>query len=119
MVESGTPTITIPDTYSSCGQEGGDRPPYDLSLIEVLNAGTRNVWLYDRTGWADIANLGLTDECPLSSRGAHGLAAVLATEIDGPQGFIPDTVRASAAAFLRSLSYKGGSEHPVVAGVYF
>ena len=86
---------------------------------EVLDGATRNLWLYDRNGWVDVAALEAADECPLSHRGVHGLAACLATEIDGPKGFIPETVTASAAAFMRSLSFKGGSTRPEPEAVYF
>jgi hypothetical protein len=119
VVVSGSATVTIPTTYSFCGEEGSDRPPYDLSLIEVQDGATRNVWLYDRNEWVDIAELTIDGDCPLSGRNLHGLAAVLATEIDGPQGFIPDTVRASAQQFLRQLAWKNGSQRPPRTAEYF
>lgn len=111
--------ITIADTYACNGTEGNDRPPYDLSLIEVWDGTTRNVWLYDRTGWTDIAALTIDGDCPLSTRGFDGLAACVATRIDGTQGFIPPSVASAAAAFRLSLSYKSGSERAPRSAVYY
>lgn len=119
VVVSGGAVITIPDTYALDGDEGDDRPPYDLSLIEVQDGATRNVWLYDRNDWVDIAALTIDGTCPLATRGIQGLAACLATELDGPKGFIPDTVVKSARMFLFGLSYKSGSERAPRTAVYF
>lgn len=119
VVASGSPTITIPDTYSFCGEVGSDRTPYDLSLIEVQNGATRNVWIYDR-GWADIAALAIGDACPLSNRGINGLAGVLARSAMGPfTAEVSPFVAREAMRFLGQLSYKSGSERPARADVYF
>lgn len=119
VVKSGTPAVTIPDTYACDGSEGTDRPPYDLSLIEVQGVSGRNVWLYDRTAWVDIAALALDDDCPLASRGLNGLAGCLAMEIAGSQGDVPDMAQRAASQFMAGLSYKTGSERAPRQALYY
>lgn len=116
---SGSPTITIPDTYAEDGEAGTDRAPYDLSLIEVQDGATRNRWLYDRNDWVDLVGLTLGSTCPLADRGINGFAASLAMEIAGPFGDIPSRVFQSAAAFKQGLSYKLGSTRPPRVTSYF
>ena len=117
---SGSPTITIPSTYAFDGDAGTDRPPYDLSLIEVQDGATRNVWLYDRSAWVDLVGLTTSDDCPLTDRGLNGLCACLALEMSGPHGDpLPNSVRVSAALFKQALSYKTGSDDRPRTNEYF
>lgn len=117
---SGSPTITIPTTYAYDGTIGADRPPYDLSLIEVQDGNTRNRWLYDRSAWVDIAGLATSDTCPLAERGLHGLACCLADLIAGPtRGQLTPEDKAAAFSFKQALSYKTGSARPPRTAEYF
>lgn len=107
---TGSPTITIPDTFDFDGEEGDARPPYDLSLIEVQDGSDRNVWLYDRSDWVDLNALDLNAECPLSTRGVNGLAACLATSANGPfMAEVPPLVMREALKFLQTITFKAGS----------
>lgn len=125
LLSSGV-TLTEPTTISAeDSADGVARQPRDLSLYEKLtDTGTRSVRLYDRTGWVDLLNLALADVAPLSSRGMMGLAAALAisggfTAMFGlGQGINPD-VRALAAQFMASLSYKLGSTRDRSQAEYF
>lgn len=119
VIASGSPTITIPTTYAQDGDAGTDRAPYDLSLIEVQDGQTRNVWLYDRSAWVDLTDLALEDACPLALRGMSGLAACLALEIAGPSWTATDAIMRLAAQFKQALSYKIGSTRPVRTASYF
>lgn len=120
VIASGSPTITIPATYDEDGEAGSDRTPYDLSVIEVKNGAARNVWLYDRSNWVDLVALELSDTCPLSDRGAHGLACCLAQELSGPfTEQLPQSVISSAFKFKQAISYKLGSERPARTAEYF
>jgi len=105
VITSGSPTITIPDAFGDDDKVGTTRPPYDLSLIEVVGA-TRKVWLYDTNGWVDINALALGDTCPLARRG--NLAAVLALEIHGPFKDAPH-IQKAAGNFLSVISLKHGT----------
>lgn len=113
VVAIGGAVVTIPTAYAENGKDGDDRPPYDLSLIEVQSGSTRNVWLYDRNGWVDLLGLELTDQCPLAARGLHGLSCCVAQTMTGPFGAQSDLrrdTRLAAAAFKQALSYKTGSD---------
>jgi hypothetical protein len=104
-------TITIPDTVTDC-EEGGSRAPRDLALIETIVDGTRTLKIWDRTGWVSLLGLATNDLAPLASRGAWGLAAVLATSgaFAAMFGGEPSAdVRQAARAFSLALSYKIGS----------
>lgn len=117
---SGSPTITIPTTYAEDGDEGSDRTPYDLSVIEVQAGATRNVWLYDRGAWVDLVALELADTCPLADRGFHGLACCLAQEISSAFGAqLAATVISASFTFRQAISYKLGSERPARTAEYF
>ena len=98
---------------ASMSVDGADRQPRDLSLYESLtSAGVRSVRLYDRTQWVDLIDLTLTDDAPLASRGAMGLAAAVACS-----GGFSDMFGATAGPallgrstrFLSSLTHKLGS----------
>lgn len=117
---SGSPTITIPSTYAQDGEEGTDRTPYDLSLIEVQDGATRNVWVYDRSAWVDLKGLTLSSTCPFAERGESGLAACLAITLADTFGApIGRSVSSAAAAYRQALSYKLGSERPGREQVFF
>lgn len=117
---SGSPVVTIPDTYAEDGEAGTDRPPYDLSLIEVQDGATRNVWLYDRNDWVDLRGLVLADTCPLSDRGEHGLACCVAELAVAPFGReLPRSVVLAAATFKQAISHKYGSTRPARTNDYF
>lgn len=116
---SGSPTITIPTTYADDGTEGTDRAPYDLSLIDVTNGATHNVWLYDRDAWVDLKGLTLGSSCPLAERGLNGLAACLAIEIADPAWSLTRSVNVAAFNFKTALSYKLGSTRPGREQTYF
>ena len=106
-----------------CGSTGDTRQPRDLALYESLTStGTHTAKLYDRTAWVDLLGLTSSDVAPLSSRGASGLAACLATsggfaDLFGAQAG-PGTV-AVARHFLRNLMGKVGSTQDTSGGVYF
>lgn len=118
---SGSPTITIPTTYREDGEEGTDRPPYDLSLIEVQSGSTRAVWLYDRSAWVNLVGLTLNSTCPLAdTRGKFGFACCLAEHFTGFAGAsIPPQVMRAAQQFRHGLSYKLGSDRPAQTAEYF
>lgn len=99
------------------------RQPRDLALYESLTqAGTHSAKLYDRKEWVDLLGLEQSDEAPLSSRNAYGLAACLATS----GGFISmfggepsPAVINLARQFTRSLMAKQGSTQDQSAGIYY
>lgn len=110
---SGSPVITIPTTYRADGEPGTDRPPYDLSLIEVQDGATRKTWLYDRSAWVDLQALTLASDCPLAERGIQGLSACVADEIlSYVDRELPESAKRSAFRFRHALSYKLGSDRP-------
>lgn len=105
--------------------DGVERQPRDLSLYESVDSdGVRSVRLYDRTAWVDLLNLESSDIAPLSSRGAMGLAACLATSgafcamFNDTASMNPD-VRGMANRFRTSLCYKQGSTRDRTASEYF
>lgn len=114
-------TITIPDTIDS-DVHSDERAPRDLSVIETLIGGERDVRLWDRSAWISMLNLSASAEAPLASRGAWGLAAALAvsgaftTMFGGELG--PD-VRMSALRFQNGVAAKFGSTHDSIAGSYY
>lgn len=115
-------TITYPTSYGDDGEEGDDRQPYDLSIIETFNTTTsaRTVKLWDRDSWVTLTGLALADEAPLSKRGELGLSALLAENIAGSFGVeIPTSVARLAAGFRFGLSYKLGSDRPARTAEYF
>lgn len=107
-------TLTEPTLIdASVSSDGTDRQPRDLALYEKLTStGVRTVRLYDRTRWVNLTGLALTDDAPLASRGAWGLAAALACsggfcDTFGAQP--PQPLLARSQRFLSSLTHKLGS----------
>lgn len=119
-------TLTEPVTIAaSDSADGLERAPRDLSVYEKIDSsGTRTVRLFDRTGWVDLLGLVSSDTAPLSSRGALGLAAALATS-GGFAAMFNDTatmnpdVRTLARNFCVGLSYKMGSTRDRLNVEYF
>jgi hypothetical protein len=113
-----TSTVTRPTTITN---DGDERTPYDLSLIEQIESGTRKVYLYDRTAWVRIDALTLDDDCPLAMRGKDGLAAAFAirfVEMFGGDTITP-SVAGMARHFIGQISHKHASTSPVQQGSYF
>jgi hypothetical protein len=113
-----TSTVSTPSTITN---DGNERAPYDLSLIEAIESGTRKVYLYDRTGWVRIDNLTLDSTAPLSTRGMDGLAAAFAlrfVEMFG-EGTIGPAMADLGRRFMGSISGKHGTTQPVSAATYY
>lgn len=105
-------SVTLPDTVS---RDGETLPPYDLSLIEVVDTAneTRTVNLYDATvgAWVPINALSLTDECPLANRGQNGLASCLAVAWAETFGVeLTAGIARNAANFRMALAARHGSQ---------
>lgn len=102
---------------------GVTRQPRDLALYEMADSdGNHSARLYDRTGWVDLLDLGLSDIAPLSGRNAYGLAACLATSGGGVSVFgaePPEAVIALARHFRANLIGKTGSTQDQAGGEYF
>ena len=119
-------TLTEPTTISAeDSSTGEERAVRDLALYEKVDStGTRTVRLYDRTGWVNLLGLASSDIAPLESRGAMGLAALLATSgafcaMFGDTATLNPDVRALANRFRASLSYKLGSTQDRRKAEYF
>lgn len=119
-------TLTEPTTISAQDSSTGEeRAVRDLALYEKVDStGTRTVRLYDRTGWVNLLGLASGDIAPLSSRGAMGLAACLATSgafaaMFGDTASMNPDVRAMSNRFRASLSYKLGSTQDRRKAEYF
>lgn len=113
-------TIAFPDTVEDA-QNGGQRAPRDLSLIETITGGVRVVKIWDRTSWVSLLDLTLDTAAPLSNRGAWALAAVLATSggFLGIFGAEPARdVRMLALGFMASLSAKTGTTQDRIPAEY-
>lgn len=110
ITTSGSPTITIPDLFDNecCGEQ--QRVPRDLACIQIFDrdAQTFRTVIYDRVQWVDIAELELTDECPLAVRGQDGLAASLAVRYveQFGQGKLTPSVVAKAGQFRAAFGNK-------------
>lgn len=97
------------------GGDDGFNVPRDKAPLIITNEFTeeRVTYLYDGTiqRWMRIDNLALTDEAPLSARGADGLASVLAmrlTELFGSELAGPMTMQ-SANRYLTALATNYGN----------
>lgn len=119
-------TLTEPTTISAeDSADGTERAVRDLALYEkVDSAGNRTVRLYDRTQWVNLLDLASETVAPLSSRGAMGLAACLATSgafaaMFGDTATMNPDVRAMSNRFRASLSYKLGSTQDRRKAEYF
>lgn len=113
-------TVTFPDTVDDL-DNGGDRAPRDLSIIETVLNGTRDVKIYDRTSWVSLLALDLDDDAPLASRGAMGLAASLACSGAFVAFFGVDPgpdVRRLAAQFMLNLTHKYGTTRETTPAEY-
>jgi hypothetical protein len=116
--------FTLTDATSEyLDSTGTVRQPRDLSLYETLNStGTQTAKLYDRTQWVSLLGLALTDDAPLSSRNAYGLAACLATSGGFMAMFgaeLSEPVIALARNFLRSTMSKQGSTQDKFPAEYY
>lgn len=70
-------TVTLPTVI----EDGGAQlPPYDLSLVQIIRTASIETHLYEamRGAWVRLDALTLDTVAPLSTRGADGLAALLA-----------------------------------------
>jgi hypothetical protein len=115
-------TLTAPS--SEYTDSFGDlRQPRDLAMYETLTStGTQTAKLYDRTAWVDLMGLALTDDAPLSSRNAYGLAACLATSGGFVSAFgaqVTEPVVALARHFLRNVMGKDGSTQDTSGAEFF
>lgn len=112
---TGGAAVTIPTTVARDGC--GASPPYDLSLIEVVDvdAGTRSLKLYEAPlgGWTELCDLTLDSPAPLISRGAIGLAATFATSASFLVAFsaaLDPSLAPAARSFRTGLIGKAGAD---------
>lgn len=107
-------TVTLPPLIDNRWQ------PYDLSAIEVNDLNGKHRYIWDSTGWVDIANLTPDDDAPLAEHGAEGLAALLAIELVSDYGQEPSqTTSMKANRFKFNVRTKYGTQHPASHGIYF
>ena len=113
--------IELPARIQTCG---GVQMPRDLALAELADETTNEPrrYLYDarRAAWQRIDSLTLDDFCPLSSRSAEGVAAVVAMAIADEFGAQPsELIIRDAGAFRFDLSVKPGEPRRTVTAEYF
>lgn len=109
--------ITLPTTVD---RDGDDLAPYDLSVVEIIDATGRKVHLFEAGTWRQIDALGLSDKAPLASRGRDGLAACLAMSFaeQFAASIGPGTAN-RARQFKTALMFKLGADRPRTAAEYF
>jgi hypothetical protein len=98
------------------------RPPFDLTMIEVVANGASTRSLYDTQarGWVHITGLALGDTAPLSSRGANGLASCLALAVADDFGATAGPgIQRAATLFEYALSARQGSARRANMADYF
>lgn len=114
-------TVTFPTTLED-DENGGDRRPRDLSIIETIIDTTRTVKIWDRTGWVDLLGLEAADTAPLSARGAFALAAAFGMSgafIGMFGGQLDGDARLMGIRFLEGVSAKRGSSRDYLKSEYF
>ena len=111
-------TITLPVTVDSVE---GERAPRELACIVRIIGGVQTSQIYHKGAWVTLNGLELTDEAPLSDRGAFGLSAALALMIAETfqQGAVSGSVAAMARQFLGGLSLKLGATPRPSETVYY
>jgi hypothetical protein len=96
-------TVTIPDAITD-DETGEERPPVDLCPIAVVEDGADPQYsLYDAIAgaWVRLDGLTLDSDAPLSTRGADGLACVLAALIADEFGGKVGQITVSRATHFR------------------
>lgn len=113
FVDDGTVTLPAMGGYEC-------RTIRDLAPLEINDASGRKVYIWDRTGWTRLDNLGETDEAPLAHRGAEGLAACVAMQIVEDYGQAPTGMMvAKAGSFRTNLRLRWGAQQDVAAGSWY
>ena len=98
------------------------RPPRDLAMVEILDAGALKRYLYSAhlRQWVQINGLALTDTAPLAEHGAMGLASCLAEVMGDEYGEpVGPNVREQATQFKWGLSSKYDSQRVGAMQAYF
>lgn len=93
-------------------------PPRDLAMIEIMDAGSPQRFLYSAhlRQWVQINGLALTDVAPLAEHGAMGLASCLASIMGDEYGAqLGPSVQKLATEFKWGLSSRYDSQR--VAGM--
>ena len=100
--------VTLPETIDSVA---GKRAPRELSCIVTIIGGEQVSRIYHKGAWLGLNGLTLSDEAPLSDRGAFGLSAALAMMIAETfqRGILSASTASMARQFIGSLSMKLGS----------
>jgi hypothetical protein len=116
-------TVTFPTSVADC-DNGGSRAPRDLSMIETILNGAREVKIYDRTGWVSLLGLTAASDAPLAARGAWALAAAFACSgafgaMFGSSAQIGPDIRFLAGQFMLGLAYKQGTTRDRTPAEYF
>lgn len=114
-------TITLPTTIT--GDDGVDRRPLDLALIEVVNASTapqRSAYDAMFGGWVRLDSLTLQSVAPFSERNRHGLECALALRLQGTfQKQAPPSTSAAARSLGQILSQRYSAPRSQTVGSYF
>ena len=111
----GAYTVALPNVVDTT------YPPYDLSLIQIIDPPTVHTWLYEamRGDWVDLSNLTLDSQAPLATRGQHGLASLFAVRFAETFGAdIPPTIVRNAMEFNGSLINNIASDNAKTAPEY-
>jgi hypothetical protein len=104
-------TISLPTSVVDL-LTGLTRPPLDLSIVQVLTAGSSpETSIYDAqtAQWVRLDGLALTDTAPLANRGRHGLASALAIPMAGNRATISPATVGASTHFRAALSTKRAS----------
>lgn len=114
-------TITLPTTIT--GDDGADRRPLDLALIEVVNDGSspqRSVYDALFGDWVRLDSLTLVSTAPFSERNRHALECALAVRLQGTfQKQAPPSTSAAARELGQILSQRYGGARRQTVGSYF
>jgi hypothetical protein len=111
-------TVTLPVTVESVE---GDRAPREMSCIVTIINGVQVSRIYHKGAWLTLNSLDVSDEAPLSDRGAFGLAASLALMIAETfqRGAVSASVASMARQFIGGVSLKLGATARPSETVYY
>ena len=114
-------TITLPTSITD-DPATEVRPPYDLSLVMVVEPGEdRQASIYDanKAAWVLLDGLTLSSVAPLSDRGRQGLACLLAKRLAGNRTQVSPQSEIAAGRFLSSLSRRPANARRETAVDYY